>query len=104
MDGQLGAHQKQIIPCKFLDNRNRTFLADQIRNMLKSPHTPYRIYNTNKVTSDCESLDCFRQRKPGLFHLVKDLYLDQLAVGGGDGTGMLRRVKKAAVRVGSSGH
>jgi hypothetical protein len=56
--------------------------------MLKSPHTSFRIYNTNKVTSDGESLDCFRQRDPGLFHLVKDLYLDQLAVGGGDGTGV----------------
>jgi hypothetical protein len=42
MDGQLGAHQKQIPP-KFPDNGNRTFLADKIRYMLKSPRTAYRI-------------------------------------------------------------
>jgi hypothetical protein len=49
MDGQLGAHQKQI-PCKCLDNGKRTFLADKAA--LKSPHTPYRIYKTNKVPSN----------------------------------------------------
>jgi hypothetical protein len=30
---------------------------------------------------------------------VKNLYLDRLAVGGGDAAGMLRRIKKAAGRV-----
>jgi hypothetical protein len=40
-----------------------------------------------------------------MFHLMKNLYLDELAVGGGgDGTDMLRRIKKAALRVGPSGH
>jgi hypothetical protein len=53
----------------------------------------------------------FRQEKSDLrhgdritlFHLMKNLHLDELAVGGGDGTGMLRRIKKAALRVGPSG-
>jgi hypothetical protein len=51
MDGQPGAHEKQI-PCKFLDNANRTCLADKIRSMLKSPRKAYRIDKTNKVTSE----------------------------------------------------
>jgi hypothetical protein len=111
MDGQLGAHQKQIPP-EFLDNGKRTFLADKLRYMLKSPRKAYRIYKANRVTSDGEVVPCFRQKKSDLrkgdhitlFHLMKGLYLDNLAVGGGDGAGMLRRIKKAAFRVGPSGH
>jgi len=34
--------------------------------------------------------------------LMKNLYLDELAVGGGEGTDMLGRIKKAAVRLGPS--
>jgi hypothetical protein len=110
MDGQLGAHQKEIPP-KFLDNGKRTFLADKLRYMLKSPRKAYRIYKTERVTSDGEVVRCFRQKKSvlrkgdqiTLFHLMKDLYLDKLAVGGGDGAGMLRRIKKAADQVGPSG-
>jgi hypothetical protein len=36
-------------------------------------------------------------------HLMKTLYLDELAVDGGDGVEMQRRIKKAAVRLGPSG-
>jgi hypothetical protein len=79
--------------------------------VLKSPKSAYRIYKTNRVTSDGEVVPCFRQNKSELrkgdhitlFHLIKPLYLDELAAGGGDGTGMPRRIKKAAVRVGPSG-
>jgi hypothetical protein len=110
MDGQLCAHQKQI-PNAYLDNKDRTFLADKLRYMLKSPRKAYRIYQTERVTSDGEVVPCFRQRKSELrkgdritlFHLMKGLYLDELAVGGGDGAGMLRRIRKAAGRVGPSG-
>jgi hypothetical protein len=109
MGGQLGAHRKQIPP-KFLDNGKRTFLADKLRYMLKSPCKAYRIYKTDRVTSDGEVVACFRQRKSELrkgdritlFHLMKRLYLDELAVGGGDGAGLLRRIKKAAARVARS--
>jgi hypothetical protein len=62
MNGQLGAHHKQIPP-KFLDNGNRTFLADKIRYMLKSPRTAYPISKREQVTSDGEILGCFRQKK-----------------------------------------
>jgi hypothetical protein len=111
IDSQLGAHQKEI-PSKFLANGKRTFLADKLRYMLKSPRKAYRIYKTNRVTSDGEVVPCFRQKKSELrkgdritlFHLMKRLYLDELAVAGADGTAMLRRIKKAAARVGPSGH
>jgi hypothetical protein len=32
-----------------------------------------------------------------LFRLMKDLYLDQLAVAGGEGTDILRRVRRQAL-------
>jgi hypothetical protein len=71
-----------------LANGKRTFLADKLRYMLNSPQKAYRIYKTEQVTSDGEILSCFRQRKSDLragdritlFHLMKGLYLDQLAV------------------------
>jgi hypothetical protein len=111
LDSQLGAHQKQI-PNSYLGNLKRTFLADKLRYMLKSPQKAYRIYKTEHVTSDGEVVPCFRQRKSNLragdritlFHLLKGLYLDELAVGGGDGVDMLRRIKRAAVRLGPSGY
>jgi hypothetical protein len=110
MDGQLGAHQKQI-PNAYLDNGDRTFLADKLRYMLKSPRKAYRIYRTEQEASDGERVPGFRQIKSELrkgdritlFHLMKALYLDELAVGGGEGTSMLRRIKREAHRVGPSG-
>jgi hypothetical protein len=33
-----------------------------------------------------------------LFHLMKDLYLDELAMAGGEGTDLMRKIKRAAVR------
>ncbi len=93
-------------------HRGRTFLADKLRYMLKSPKNAYRIYKTERITADGECVGCFRQRKSKLrhgdritlFHLMKDIYLDELAVAGGEGTAMLRRIKRAAVRVGPSGY
>jgi uncharacterized protein YqfB (UPF0267 family) len=54
------------------------------------------------ITADGEATCTFRQKKadfrPGervtVFRLMQDMYLDQLAVSGGEGTGMLRRVKR----------
>jgi hypothetical protein len=111
LDSQLGAHQKQI-PTKFLANGKRGFLADKLRYMVKSPQKAYRIYRTEQVTSDGEIRGCVRQRKSDLragdritlFHLLKGLYLDQLAMAGGDGAAMLRRIKRAAVRPGPFGY
>jgi hypothetical protein len=101
MPGQRGAHQKEI-PRKFLTDKDRTFLADKIRYMLKSPCKAYRIYHA-KNPRNREQIG-FRQIKsdlrPGdhidLFHLLKNLYLDQLAIGGGEWAGMLKRIKRAA--------
>jgi hypothetical protein len=102
MPGQRGAHQKEI-PAKFLKDRDRTFLADKIRYMLKSPCKAYRIYHAKNGSGTGDEIS-FRQIKsdlrPGdhvdLFHLMKGLYLDVLAVGGGEGTDMLKRIKRAA--------
>jgi hypothetical protein len=102
MPGQRGAHQKKI-PRKFLTDSNRTFLADKIRYMLKSPCKAYRICHARNG-SGTEDEVSFRQIKsdlrPGdhidLFHLMKGLYLDELAVGGGEGSDMLRPIKRAA--------
>jgi hypothetical protein len=101
MPGQRGAHQKEI-PRKFLTDSNRTFFADKIRYMLKSPCKAYRIYRTKREGS--EEHMSFRQiesdLRPGdhidLFHLLKNPYLDEIAVGGGEGTDMLKRIKRAA--------
>jgi hypothetical protein len=105
MPGQRGVHQKEI-PRKFLIDSNRTFLADKVRYMLKSPCKAYRIYHSSG--SGTEGGVSFRQIKsdlrPGdhidLFYLMKGLYLDELAVGGGEGSDMLRRIKRAARRAG----
>jgi hypothetical protein len=106
MPGQRGAHQKEI-PRKFLTNSDRTFFADKIRYMLKSPCKAYRIYHAKNASGAGEAIS-FRQVKsdlrPGdhvdLFHLLKNFYLDQLAVGGGEGTDLLKRIKRAARGVG----
>ena len=91
MRGRRGAHQKEI-PFKFLADGSRTFLADKIRYMLKSPCKAYRIYHAKNTSGDEDEIS-FRQIKsdlrPGdhidLFHLMKGLYLDDLAVGEGRG-------------------
>jgi hypothetical protein len=89
LDSQRGADQKEIP-----DSR------------LKSPQKAYRIYKTKRVTSDGEVVPCLRQKKSKLrkgeritlFHLMKGLYLDELAAAGGEGADITRRVKRAAER------
>jgi hypothetical protein len=107
IDGLIGAHCKKIADA-YLAEGKRTFLADKLRYMLKSPQKAYRICKTSRVTAAGEIVPCFRQRKSDLrkgeridlFHLMKGLYLDELAMGGGEGTEMLRRIKRRAQRVG----
>jgi hypothetical protein len=106
-DSQRGADQKEISDARLPNNCDRTFLADKLRYLLKSPRKAYRIYKTERVTSDGELVPCFRQRKSELrkgdritlFHLMKGLHLDQLAAAGGEGTDMMRRIKRRAVSV-----
>jgi hypothetical protein len=104
MPGRRGAHQKEI-PRKCLTDSNRTFFADKIRYMLKSPCKAYRIYHAKNGSGDGDEIS-FRQIKsdlrPGdhidLFHLMKRLYLDELAVAGGEGSDLLKRIKRVARR------
>ena len=83
----VGAHQKQI-PNSYLGNSQRTFFADKLRYMLKSPQKAYRIYKTAGSLRTVKFVPCFRQKKSELrngdritlFHLMKGLYLDELAM------------------------
>ena len=80
--------------------------------MLKSPRSAYRLSRPKEKGPDGEvqtdingqPLTYYMQSKselrPGeritLFHTMKDHYLDQLAVAGGDGVGLLARAKRRA--------
>jgi hypothetical protein len=107
LDSQRGADQKEIWDSRLPTNRDRTFLADKFRYLLKSPKAAYRIYRTERVTRDGEIVPCFRQKKSKLrkgdritlFHLLKGLHLFELGAAGGEGTDIMRRIKRAAVRV-----
>jgi len=96
-DGLAADHQKRISKGK---------LASKIAYMLKAPRKAYRLYKYEQVTADGEIVLRFKQKKddlrPGerltLFRLMKDLYLDQLALAGGEGAEILRRVKRRALQ------
>jgi hypothetical protein len=96
-DGLAAAHQKRISKGK---------LADKIAYILKAPRKAYRLYKWEQVTADGQIILRFKQKKddlrPGerltLFRLMQDLYLDQLALGGGEGADILRRLKRRIVR------
>jgi hypothetical protein len=104
---QRGAYQQEIVDRRFPKNRACTFLADKLRYLLKSPKKAYRIYRTERMTPDGELVPCFRQRKSELrkgdritlFHLMKNLHFPELAAAGGDGTDIMRRIKRRAARV-----
>jgi hypothetical protein len=103
---QRGADQKEILDAR-LPNRDRTFLAEKLRYLLKSPQKAYRIYKTERMTPDGELVPCLRQRKSELrkgdritlFHLLKGLHFPELAAAGGEGTDIMRRIKRRAVLV-----
>jgi hypothetical protein len=96
-DGLAAAHQKRISKAK---------LASKIAYVLKAPKKAYRLYKYEQITPDGEILLRFKQKKddlrPGerltLFRLMKDMNLDQLAVAGGEGADILRRVKRRILR------
>jgi hypothetical protein len=97
-DGLAAAHQKRISKGK---------VASKIAYVLKAPKKAYRLYKWETVSPDGEIIPKFKQWKddlrPGerltLLRLMQDMHLDQLAVGGGEGTAMLRRVKRTAQRL-----
>jgi hypothetical protein len=96
-DGLAAAHQKRISKGK---------LADKFCYVLKAPKKAYRLYKSDTITPDGEIVPKFKQKKddlrPGerltLFKLMQDLYLDQLALGGGEGAELLRRLKRRVLR------
>jgi hypothetical protein len=96
-DGLVAAHQKCIF---------KGYLASKVGCILKAPRKAYRLYKWQQETSAGKVLLRFRQKKddlrPGerltLFRLLQDLHLDQLALAGGEGADLLRRVKRRALR------
>jgi hypothetical protein len=96
-DGLAAAHQKKISKGK---------LADKFCYMLKAPKKAYRLYKYEQITTDGEILLRFKQCKddlrPGerltLFRLMQDMNLDHLALAGGEGADILRRVKRRAAQ------
>ena len=96
-DGLAAAHQKCI---------SRGKLADKVCYILKAPKKAYRLYKWDTITSDGEIIPKFKQWKddlrPGerltLFRLMQDMYLDQLALAGGEGAEILRRLKRRVLR------
>ena len=96
-DGLAAAHQKCISKGK---------LASKIAYILKAPKKAYRLYKWETISPDGEIIPKFKQWKddlrPGerltVFRLMKDLYLDQLAVAGGEGADILRWMKRRVLR------
>jgi hypothetical protein len=96
-DDLAAAHQKCISKGK---------LASKIAYILKAPKKAYRLYKWETISPDGEIIPKFKQWKddlrPGerltVFRLMKDLYLDQLAVAGGEGADILRRMKRRVLR------
>jgi hypothetical protein len=92
-DGLAAAHQKCISKGK---------LASKLGYILKSPRKSYRLGKTEIITPDGEIVPKFLQGKtdlrPGecvtLLRLMRDRYLDDLALAGGEGGEILRRVKR----------
>jgi uncharacterized protein YqfB (UPF0267 family) len=77
-------------------------VVDKIAYVPKAPRKAYRLFKRELITADGKVICTFRQKKadfrPGerltVFRLMQEMYLDQLAVAGGEGTGILRRVKR----------
>jgi hypothetical protein len=96
-DGLAAAHQKRI---------SKGQLASKVAYILKAPRKAYRLYRYEQITTDGEIIFRFRQKKddlrPGerltLFRLMEDMYLDQLALAGGEGAEILRRLKRRVLR------
>jgi hypothetical protein len=95
-DGLAAAHRKRISKGK---------LASKIAYVLKAPKKAYRLFKREFMTSDGEVIYKFKQKKndfrPGerlsVFRLMQEMYLDQLAVAGGEGAVILRRLKRRAL-------
>jgi hypothetical protein len=81
-------------------------VAHRIGYVLKAPRKAYRLFKREIITPDGEVISKFKQKRsdfrPGervaVLRLMQDMHLDQLAIAGGEGTNMLRRIKRQALR------
>lgn len=101
-DGLEAFHSKRIPK-----SESKTYhLADKLAYLLKSGKHAYRLGKREIVTPDGEIIPTFYQRKTllrrgeriRLFQATKHLYLDRIAIAGGEGAAILRRVKRRALR------
>lgn len=80
-------------------------LGPSLGYVCKSPSNSYRQHKSDFITKDGEIRCRFRQWKGDarkgervvLFRLMRDLYLDRLAMAGGEGVALLRRAKQKAL-------
>jgi hypothetical protein len=96
MPGLCAVHKKIIPPDQF---------GYKLWYILKSPCKEYSIgqrRERDKKTDAVRFKQNSRKIRPGtrvkLFHLMRGMYLDKLAMGGGDGRELLRRIKYDALR------
>jgi hypothetical protein len=97
-NGLVGAHARLI---------TKNELPQTLAYILKSPTNSYRIANWWRLAKDGKRRYGFKQNKgvlrPGervtLFHLMKYMRLDELAVAGGEGARLLRRAKRRIVEI-----
>jgi hypothetical protein len=89
------AHWKQVEKGKF---------GEKICYLAKSPRKEYSVgrYGKCKENGDPHYKHNSREIRPGtrvkLFHLLRHMYLDQLAMAGGEGVHIVKRVKCAALQ------
>ena len=89
-------HKKRIPPDQF---------GYKLSYIVKSPRKEYSIgrrRNPDGITENARFKQNFREIRPGnrvkLFHLMRDMYLDQLAMAGGEGRKLLQDIKYEALR------
>jgi hypothetical protein len=96
MPGLCAVHKKRIPPDQF---------GCKLWYILKSPRKEYSIgqrWERDEITGAVRFKQNSRKIRPGtrvkLFHLLREMYLDQLAMAGGEGRELLRRIKYEALR------
>jgi hypothetical protein len=96
MPGLCAVHKKIIPPDQF---------GYKLWYILKSPYKEYSVgqrRERDEQTGKAKFKQNARKIRPGnrvkLFHLMRGMYLDQLAMGGGEGRELLRQIKYEALR------
>jgi hypothetical protein len=96
MSGRCAVHKKRIPLEQF---------GYKLWYILKAPRKEYSIGQRRKrdeKTGTVNYKQNYRPLRPGhrvkIFHLMRDMYLDKLAIAGGEGSELLRRIKYEALR------